>query len=73
MNKNTIYLFIALLIIVAGVWFWMNQPVLNAPTTGTPQGNVAANDTTAAINQDVNAINIQDPDFTNIDSDVNSL
>ncbi len=84
MDKKSIYIIAAVVIIAAGIWFWLNQPVSNAPVVETPQGSavtggnvtggaVTEADNTASINQDLNNITVEDPDFKNIDTDLNSL
>jgi len=73
MDKKSLYILIAIVVIAAGVWFWMSQPSSNVPY-GAPQGSaVTGNDTTASINQDLNNITVQDPSFNTIDTDLNSL
>ena len=74
MDKKSIYIIVAVVIIVVGIWFWMNQSTSNAPTEGTSQGSaVMESDSTASINQDLNNIAVQESDFNSIDADVNSL
>ncbi len=82
MDKKSIYIIVAIAIIAVGIWFWLNQPVSNAPVGETlapvgvtsPQGSaVTEADNTASINQDLNNITVEDPDFKSIDSDLNSL
>ncbi len=79
MNTKAIYILVAAVIVIAvGWWFWMNQPVSNQPASGTAQEqgqeNVSAgSDATEAIDQDLNSITIEDPDFESIDGDLNSL
>lgn len=75
MNKKSTYIIAAIAIIAVGIWFWLNQPVSNAPVGETsPQGSaVTEADNTASINQDLNNITVEDPDFMSIDSDLNSL
>ncbi|MDO8664353.1 MAG: hypothetical protein Q7K44_02275 [Candidatus Liptonbacteria bacterium] len=82
MDKKSIYIIVAVAIIAVGIWFWFNQPVSNAPVGGTfapvgvtpPQGGaVTEADNTASINQDLNNITVEDPDFNTIDTDLNSL
>jgi len=78
MNKKLIYIFIVVIAVIAvGLWLWLNPPAANAPVGGTPQGPqgnvVTESDTTSVINQDLNSITIEDPDFKNIDNDLNSL
>lgn len=76
MNKTSMYILIAVIAVVAaGLWFWRNQPVSNIPVSGTsPQGNAAlgGNDT-ASINQNLNNIILNEPDFKSIDNDLNLL
>ncbi len=78
-NKKTAYIIAAIVILVAvGAWLWLQEPVSQAPSAGVPpQGatgaTVQASDTTSAIDQDLQNINIEDADFQSIDSDVNSL
>ena len=71
MNKNLIYTLVVIVVIVSGAWFWMNP--VSSPTGGTSQKGVVETDNAASINQDLNAINVQDPDFNSIDADLNSL
>ncbi len=75
MSKRTLYIIIGIIILLAiGVWWWMQAPVTHAPSTGqVPQGAAGTSDTTASINQDLQNITIQDPNFQSIDTDVNSL
>lgn len=75
MNKKLIYILIAVVIIVAvGLWLRTSQPTSNTPTVGTPQENIVArNNTTEVINQDLNNIMVDEPDFKDIDDDLNSL
>ncbi len=92
MDKKSIYIIVAIAIIAVGIWFWLNQPVSNAPVGETlapvgvtsPQGSavmggditggaVTEADNTASINQNLNNITVEDPDFKSIDSDLNSL
>lgn len=85
MDKKSIYIIAVIAIIAVGIWFWLNQPVSNAPVGETsPQGSVVTGgdvtgsavteaDNTASINQDLNNITVEDPDFKSIDSDLNSL
>ncbi len=63
MNRKSIYILIVIVVAV-GLWFWMNQYASPVVTEG---------DTTASINQDLNNIAVQDPDFNTIDTDLNSL
>ncbi len=70
MNKTFIYIVIAI-IVVLGAWFLLRQPVSNAPVENVPANSAA--DTTASINQDLNNISVQTPDFKAIDTDLNSL
>ena len=69
MSHKLLYILVAVtMLVLIGAWAWRNAPVSNAPVSG-PQRS----DTTAAINEDLNAITVQDADFTDIDSDLNSL
>lgn len=78
-NKKTAYIIAAIVVLIAvGAWLWLQAPVSQAPSAGElPQGAtgaaVQASDTTSAIDQDFQNINIEDPNFQSIDSDVNSL
>lgn len=79
-NKKTAYIIAAIIILMAvGAWLWLQAPVSQAPSAGElpPQGatgaTVQASDTTSAIDQGLQNINIEDPNFQSIDSDVNSL
>ncbi|HUX35851.1 MAG TPA: hypothetical protein VMV71_02350 [Candidatus Paceibacterota bacterium] len=73
MDKKIIYLIVAVVVILAGIWLWMSQPSSGVPA-GAPQGSaVTGNDTTASINQDLNNVTVQDPNFNAIDTDLNSL
>lgn len=75
MSKKTLSIIIIIVILLGiGAWLWMQAPVTQAPSTGqTPQSSAETNDTTASINQDLQNIAIEDPNFQSIDSDVNSL
>lgn len=73
MNKSTYILIAVVIILVVGVWWWLNQPAsapAGAPAAGAPS---VTNDSTAAINQGLNNVSIQDPDFGPVDADLNSL
>ena len=75
MSKKTLYI-ISIIIILLGIgaWLWTQAPVTQAPSTGqAPQGAAETSDTTASINQDLQNIIVEDPNFQSIDSDVNSL
>ncbi len=67
MNKTYIYIVIAIIVIL-GIWFWSRPPVSNAPVGSNP-----AVDTTVSINQDLNNVSVDSPDFKAIDTDLNSL
>ncbi|MEK7546659.1 MAG: hypothetical protein AAB536_00550 [Patescibacteria group bacterium] len=76
MDKKSIYIIIAVVVVAAALWFWVNQPASapGAPISGTPKENaVTGSDTTGAINQDLNSIMIEDSNFKTIDNDINSL
>lgn len=75
MSKKTLYIIIVIIVLLGiGAWWWMQAPVTHAPSTGqVPQGAVEPSDTTASINQDLQNITVQDPNFQSIDTDVNSL
>ena len=62
---------IGAIIVIVGVWFWLGQPASNAPTTDNSM--VSGADTTSAIDQDLNNISVDTPDFNSIDTDLNSL
>ncbi len=72
MNKSTYILIAVVVIIILGVWWWSNQPA-SAPTTGAPAGALSTSDNTASINSNLNSINVQEPDFGPVDTDLNSL
>ena len=71
------------MIVAVGLWLWLDQPVSNAPAdealleegaATSLQGNVVVeDDNTASINQDLDKVDVLDPDFNSIDSDLNSL
>ena len=70
-NKQTMYILLAVAIaVLVGIWFWTNPQISKAPE-GTSMQN--ASDTTASINHDLNAVVVDDPDYTSIDADLNSL
>jgi hypothetical protein len=73
MNKKTVYLFIVAVVVVGFLaWTWMKAPVSKAPDQAAmQQGN--ARDSIASINNDLNATVVNDPDYTSIDGDLNSL
>ena len=74
MGKTSIYILIIVAAMVIWLGVWINQPGSNVPVGGTSVGSiVAGSDTTSAINHELNAITVEDPDFKNIDSDLNSL
>lgn len=69
MNKKSVYILIALIVIAVGLWLLMNR---QTPSSG--QENIgAAGDAAGAISQDIDNVNIQSPDFQAIDADVDSL
>jgi cell division septal protein FtsQ len=70
MNKTYIFIVI-IVIVVVGIWLWSRPPVSNAPVGNNAE--TSAVDTTASINQDLNNVNIETPDFEAIDTDLNSL
>ncbi|MBI4119741.1 MAG: hypothetical protein HY456_02765 [Parcubacteria group bacterium] len=75
MKKNTTILIIAVVVIMLlGLWWWQSKTTVYAPQAPTPP-SVSAQDTTGAINKDLNSVTVDDIDkeFKNIDSDLNSL
>ena len=74
MNKTYIII-AAVVLIAAGLWFLLNQPALNVPVDNAAVSADAATstDTTTSINQDLNNINVESPDFKSIDTDLDSL
>jgi len=69
MNKKIILL-IVLLLVIAGIYFWMKKPA-TAPTAN-PE---ASADTIEAISTDANSLDAgsDEGDFEEIDSDIQSL
>jgi FtsZ-interacting cell division protein ZipA len=75
--KKTLIIILAIIIVAILVWYWWSSSS-SAPqqqeTSPTVQ-NPAPNDTTSAINKELEGIDLGDLDreFQNIDSDLNSL
>ncbi len=70
MNK-TIYIVIAVIIIALGAWLWMNPAeVATEPTSETAAETQVEQ---PAATADIDAVNVDDADFTSIDADLNSL
>jgi hypothetical protein len=69
---NKIYSLVAVAIIAAaGFWFWsMQQPQPAPAPAGTGQMNNGAD---ASVNAELDTIPMDDPDFSSVDSDLNSL
>jgi len=78
MNKNIIIIGVVVVLLVVGVWL-SKAPVSRAPVAGELplQGatgtTVQTGDTTDIINQDLQNITVEEPDFQSIDNDLNSL
>ncbi|MBI4085896.1 MAG: hypothetical protein HY433_01470 [Candidatus Liptonbacteria bacterium] len=78
MNKNIIIIGVVAVLLIVGVWL-SKAPVSRAPVTeGLPLQDATGTtlqtgDTTGIINQDLQNITVEEPDFQSIDSDLNSL
>lgn len=71
-KKKLVVVFVVAAAVAVSLWWWFSQaPVLEAPTTGQQ----APNDTTAAINQDLQAVDFGDLDaeLQGIDQELNQL
>ena len=70
---------VALLLIGLGIWIWQITRVSYMPDVYIPKPTEphkpASQDTTSAINNDLNSINVEsvDDNFKDIDADLNSL
>ncbi|MBI4085069.1 MAG: hypothetical protein HY432_01000 [Candidatus Liptonbacteria bacterium] len=74
MDKKSLYAIIAVVvIIIAGAWLWLNSERTSDVSAPGTQGGTSAGNDTASINQDLDNINVEEPDFKGIDSDLNSL
>lgn len=84
MNKKTFSIVsVIVAVLIIGAWWWSKAPVSQAPNAGEPSqdttgiqsttGAAIQSDTTGIINQDLQNITVEDPDFQSIDSDVDSL
>jgi hypothetical protein len=69
---NKIYILIAAIVIAAaGLWFWSNQQSQPAPS---PSGmNQMNNGADASVTGEIDSIAVDDPDFSTVDGDINSL
>ena len=72
MDKKIVYLIIAIVVIALAAWFWMKQPAPSVPVSA-PVSGVQGTDSTSAINQEINSVTVQSPDFNAIDQDLNTL
>lgn len=85
MNKNIIILIVILGIIAgAAYWYWTNRavvepeisaPQITGPSAPAPTLSAPAEDTTSAIDQDLQNIDIgnEDEGLQNIDTELNNL
>ena len=79
MEKKTIYLIIAAVILIGAIalWWWMNPSAPEVPenVSGDAEGTAIdfEGDTTAGISQDLQEIDLDETDFQSVDSDLNQL
>jgi len=76
MNKNVlIIILIVVVLVILGVVLLRPGTPVTAPTTGEVPGVQLAPDSTGAINQELESVDLGDLDaeFQSIDSDLNSL
>ena len=71
--KRIVWIIVLIIIVIVGFFIWGRRA--NRVSAPTGANVVPGNDTTAAINQDLESLNINDLDqeFQSIDSDLNQL
>lgn len=76
MNKNVlIIILVVVVLVILGVIFFRPGTPVTAPTTGETPGATLSPDSTGAINQELESVDLGnlDAEFQSIDSDLNSL
>lgn len=74
--KKTLIIAVAIIILAAAIWWWFRStPPATAPVVDelSAPGPGAGSDTTSAITEDLEGINIGDIDFGDIDADLEQL
>lgn len=76
-KKSSVIIIIGAIVVLAvlGIWYWKIQTPPVSEKTNEPQQSVKKEDSTSAIDQELNSIDIGDlnAEFQTIDSDLNSL
>ena len=82
-QKNLIVLIIGVVVVLVGlgIWYWQSQekeivaPSVNIPALPETISPIMKEDSTSAINQELNSVDVGDLDkeFQTIDADLNSL
>lgn len=76
-KKSLVIIIIGAIVVLAalGIWYWKIQTPSVPEKTSAPQQSVKKEDSTSAIDQELNSIDIGDlnAEFQTIDTDLNSL
>ncbi len=72
MNK-TVYIVIAIIVVALGAWLWMNPAEVGTEQAGETATSAETQAALPPATDDIDAVNVDDADFTSIDADLEAL